>query len=173
VAPRAALAGTVGAKMKFSDFHVGQVIEAGPHTIDELSIIEFANRFDPQPFHVDKSSADQGRWNGLIASGFHTCCIAMRLVADSILRESGSCGSPGLEYVKWPSPVRPGDALHLRVHVLEVRRSRSRNYGVVRWQWYLLNQHDQPVLDLIATSLFEEAACAVSDVKPAGGARSN
>jgi acyl dehydratase len=160
VAPGKALAGTVGTKMKFSDFHVGQVIEAGPHTIDELSIIEFANRFDPQPFHVDKSRADNSRWNGLIASGFHTCCIAMHLVTDAILSESGSFGSPGLEYLKWPSPVRPGDALHLRVLVLEVRRSRSRNYGVVRWQWYLHNQRGEPVLDLVATSLFEETACA-------------
>jgi len=154
--------------MKFSEFYVGQIIAAGPHTIDEASIIEFASRFDPQPFHVDKSRADKGRWNGLIASGFHTCSIAMRLVADAILNQSGSCGSPGLEYLKWPSPVRPGDALHLRVRVLEVGRSRSRNYGVVRWQWYLLNQHDSPVLDLVATSLFEETACAY-DNKSAGG----
>jgi acyl dehydratase len=159
MAPRKALAGKAATTMRFSEFHVGQIIQAGPHTVDELSIVEFAKRFDPQPFHVDKSSAENGRWNGLIASGFHTCCIAMRLVADSILSESGSCGSPGLEYLKWPTPVRPGDTLHLRVRVLEVRRSRSRNYGVVRWQWCLLNQHGQPTLDLVATSLFEEPAC--------------
>jgi acyl dehydratase len=140
--------------VKFSEFSVGQVITAGPHTVDESSIMEFAAQFDPQPFHADKAAAHAGHWHGLIASGFHTCSIAMRLVVDHILRDSESYASPGLEYVKWPAPVRPGDSLSLKVQVLEVRRSRSGDYGIVRWQWLMSNQRGDMVLDLVATSLF-------------------
>jgi acyl dehydratase len=141
--------------LNYSDFHVGQIIEAGPHFVEESAIVEFATRFDPQPFHINKAAAEESGWKGLIASGWHTCGIAMRLVADTILCGSGSYGSPGLEYLKWPTPVRAGDALILRVQVLEVRVSRSGHYGVVRWQWRMVNQRDQLVLDLVATSLFE------------------
>jgi acyl dehydratase len=141
--------------VKFADFSVGQLIEAGPYRIDEESIIDFATQFDPQFFHVNKPAAEAGRWHGLIASGWHTCSIAMRLVVDHILRDSESCGSPGLEHIKWPAPVRPGDLLHLKVTVLDVRRSRSGRYGIIRWQWHLSNQQQQIVLDLIATSLFD------------------
>jgi acyl dehydratase len=140
--------------VKFADFYVGQVIDAGSCRIDEASIIDFATKFDPQPFHVDNRAAENGQWRGLIASGWHTCSIAMRLVVDHILRDSDSCGSPGLEYVKWPAPVRPAELLHLKVEVLEVRRSRSGDYGIVRWRWILSNQEPQIVLDLVATSLF-------------------
>jgi acyl dehydratase len=144
--------------MKFSDFAVGQVLEAGPYLVDEAAIIDYANRFDPQPFHVDKEAAQRSRFRGIIASGFHTCAIAMRLVSDSILRGSESCGSPGLEFVKWPAPVYGGDTLRLRVNVLEMRDSKSGEYGVVRWRWCLLNQRSEPVLDLVATSLFARGA---------------
>jgi acyl dehydratase len=130
------------------------VIESGSCTIEESAIVEFARQFDPQVFHVDKTSACAGQWQGLIASGFHTCSIAMRLVVDNILKDSDSYASPGLEYVKWPSPVRPGDSLTLNVHVLESRRSRSGEFGIVRWRWLMENQRKQIVLDLIATSLF-------------------
>jgi acyl dehydratase len=140
--------------MKFTDFEVGQTIQAGPYRVEESAIIEFATRFDPQYFHLDKEAAQRSRWQGLIASGFHTCAIAMRLMADSVLRDSESCGSPGLEYVKWPAPVRGGDTLRLVAHVLEVRKSRSLAHGVVRCRWCLFNQRDQLVLDLIGVSLF-------------------
>jgi len=140
--------------VQFSDFHVGQIIAAGTHTVEESSIVQFGTDFDPQPFHVDKDAATAGHWHGLIASGFHTCSIAMRLVADNILRGSDSYASPGLEYVKWPAPVRPGDSLTLKLEVLDVRRSRSGNYGIVRWRWRMVNQRGETVLELIATSLF-------------------
>jgi acyl dehydratase len=140
--------------VNFSDFSVGQVIAAGTHVVEESSVLAYAAQFDPQPFHVDKAAASAGHWQGLIASGFHTCSIAMRLVADQILRGSDSYASPGLEYVKWPAPVRPGDSLSLQVEVLEVRRSRSGEYGIVRWRWRMANQRDQLVLELVATSLF-------------------
>jgi acyl dehydratase len=80
--------------------------------------------------------------------------MAMRLVVDKVLRGSDSYASPGLEYVKWPSPVRPGDLLSLKLEILDVRRSRSGEYGIVRWHWIMTNQSDSVVLDLIATSFF-------------------
>jgi acyl dehydratase len=140
--------------VKFRDFSVGQIIAAGTHKVEESSIVQFGTDFDPQPFHVDKAAATAGHWHGLIASGFHTCSIAMRLVADHILRGSDSYASPGLEYVRWPTPVRPGDMLTLKVEVLRVRRSKSGNYGIVRWQWRMTSQRSEIVLDLVATSLF-------------------
>jgi acyl dehydratase len=139
--------------VKFTDFSVGQIIDAGSLLVDEASIIAFARQFDPQPFHVDKAAATAGHWNGLIASGFHTCGMAMRLVVDKVLG-SDSYASPGLEHVKWPAPVRPGDLLSLKLEILDVRRSRSGDYGIVRWRWIMTNQGDSVVLDLIATSLF-------------------
>jgi acyl dehydratase len=143
--------------MKFVEFKVGQVLEAGSYQLDESAIIEYATRYDPQPFHTDEEAAKNSQWRGIIASGFHTCAIAMRLIADSILCDSGSCGSPGLEFVKWPAPVYGGDTLRLKVHVLDVRNSKSGTYGVVRWRWQLVNQRDILVLELVATSLFQRS----------------
>jgi acyl dehydratase len=140
--------------MQFADFSTGQRFEAGPILVSAASIIKFARDYDPQIFHIDEAAASKGRWQGLIASGWHTCAIAMRLVVEEFLQGSDSCGSPGLEYLKWPTPVRPGDQLRLHLEVLETKRSRSGEYGIVRWRWRMCNQTDQTVLDLIATSLF-------------------
>jgi acyl dehydratase len=145
--------------MRYADFHAGQVIEAGPRMVTEAEILAFAREFDPQWFHTDPEAAARGPFEGLIASGWHTCCIAMRLVADAALHGSESFASPGLAYVKWPNPVRPGDSLRLRAHVLETRRSASRpGLGILRWQWRMSNQEGRDVLELEATSLFRLAA---------------
>lgn len=142
--------------MRFADFHPGQVLEAGPYEVGEAEIVDFASRYDPQWFHTDPRAAAAHRFGGLIASGWHTCAIAMRLVVDSVLAGSESFASPGLEHVRWPHPVRPGDRLRLRARVLEVRRSASRSgLGILRWQWSLRNQADVEVLELEATSLFD------------------
>jgi acyl dehydratase len=140
--------------MNFVDFQVGQTFEFGTTTITEDEIVEFATRYDPQPFHIDKAAAEATRWKGLIASGFQTCAIAMRMVVEHALQESDSVGSPGLEYLRWPNPVRAGDRMRLRLQVLERTVSKSGRIGSVRWQWLLLNQDEQVVLDLVATSLF-------------------
>jgi acyl dehydratase len=141
--------------MRFEELYDGQILDIGSHTVSAEEIIEFARRYDPQPFHIDVQAARASRWSGLIASGFHTCGIAMRLVVDHLLIGSESMGSPGIESVKWQNPVRPGDTLQLRVHVLSVKPSGSGKVGVVRWQWILHNQQNLPVLDLIVTSLFD------------------
>jgi acyl dehydratase len=140
--------------MQFAQFHPGQVLEVGQCTVSEEDIIGFGRQFDPQPFHMDKEAAGRSRWKGVIGSGFHTCSMAMRIMADKVLQDSGSIGSPGLEYVKWPNPVRPNDRLRLRANVLDKTISKSGRIGAIRWQWSLFNQHDLPVLELITTSLF-------------------
>ena len=142
--------------MKFAEFYPGQHIEAGPYEVSEQEIVEFASAYDPQWFHTDAEAASSGPFEGLIASGWHTCSIAMRLIVDSALTGSESFASPGLEYVKWPAPVRPGDTLSLRAEVVETRRSsKSPELGILRWRWQLLNQDETEVLALEATSFFD------------------
>ena len=141
--------------MKFADFHAGQVIEAGPYEVGEAEIVQFARAYDPQWFHTDAQAA-AGRFGGLIASGWHTCAIAMRLATDAALHDSESFASPGVEKIRWPNPVRPGDELRLRATVIETRRARSQpTLGILRWRWQLFNASGAEMLDLEATSLFD------------------
>src|SRR5690606_3102537 len=112
-----------------------------------------------QWFHTEAAAAAEGIFGGLIASGWHTCAIAMRLVVQAALEGSESFASPGLRYVRWPNPVRPGDLLRLRAEVIEARRSeRKPRLGSLRWRWRLFNQHGAEVLDTEVTSLFRLAA---------------
>ena len=141
--------------MKFAEFHAGQRIEAGPHRVTEVELLSFATAWDPQWFHTDAEAAAEGPFRGLIASGWHTCGIAMQLVVGVALAGSESFASPGLAYVRWPNPVRPDDELKLVAEVIEVRRSDSKpRLGILRWRWQLFNQRGLEVLDLEATSLF-------------------
>jgi acyl dehydratase len=144
--------------MKFAELRPGMVLSAGRRAITEKEIIEFATRYDPQWFHTDPRRASASRWQGLIASGWHTCSIAMQLLVTHVLAESESIGSPGLEQVKWPNPLRPGDEVELRVEVLQTRISGSGKVGIVRWRWLLTTLPGVQVLDVIGTSLFELAA---------------
>ena len=145
--------------MKFAQFHAGQVIEAGPHVVAQDELLGFARDWDPQWFHTDPEAAAAGLFGGLIASGWHTCAIAMRLVVKAALEGSESFASPGLQSLRWPHPVRPGDALRLRAEVIEARRSDSKpTLGILRWRWRLFNQHGAEVLDTDVTSLFRLAA---------------
>ncbi|MGH8211239.1 MAG: MaoC/PaaZ C-terminal domain-containing protein [Steroidobacteraceae bacterium] len=141
--------------MKFAEFRAGMVFSAGRRSITEPEIIEFATRYDPQWFHTDPTRAAASRWQGLIASGWQTCSIAMQLLVTHVLADSESIGSPGLEQVKWPSPLRPGDEVELRVEVLQTRISSSGKIGIVRWRWLLTTLPGVQVLDVIGTSLFE------------------
>lgn len=140
--------------MRFADFQAGQRIEAGPYAVEEDEILAFAKQYDPQWFHTDAAAAAAGPFDGLIASGWHTCAIAMRLAAQAALVESESFASPGVAYVKWPNPVRPGDRLRFLGSVLEARRS-SKGLGILRWRWQLFNHSGTEVLDLEVTSLFK------------------
>ena len=146
--------------MRFAEFHQGQRFTLGPVTMTQDDIIAFASAWDPQWFHIDPARAANSRWNGLIASGWHTCSVAMRLVVEGPLADSDSIGSPGLAYLRWKAPVRPGDVLMLDLDVLETGRSGSGRAGSVRWAWTLRNQNAVIVMETEATSLFELKAAA-------------
>jgi acyl dehydratase len=141
--------------MMFGEMQDGQVIRLGPKTLTADEIVAFAREFDPQWFHTDPTRAEGGRWKGLIASGWHSCGIAMRMVVDGILGDSESFASPGLNYLKWSAPVRPGDRLRVEVVVLEKKVSSSGHTGSVLWVWRMFNQDDVMVLEIEATNLFE------------------
>src|SRR5947207_7453891 len=128
----------------FEDYPAGAVFEGGAVTVSESDIVEFARRYDPQAMHTDPEAAAHGFFGGLIASGWHTAALMMRLFADNFLSPASSVASPGLDELRWLKPVRPGDELSLRVTVLEARRSRSRpGDGIIRSFVELLNQHGE------------------------------
>jgi acyl dehydratase len=142
------------AERYFEDYATGAVYEYGYASVSQADIIAFAERFDPQPIHVDAHFADGGPFGGLIASGWHTASLAMRLVVDHYVSRVASLASPGVDELRWPAPVRPGDSLRLRTTILQTRRSRSKpDRGLVRTRAELLNQHDQTVLSLVAMNL--------------------
>jgi acyl dehydratase len=141
--------------MKFAEITAGRRFELGPVRADQEEIVSFAERYDSQWFHTDPGRAGKGPWGGLIASGWHTCALAMQLISRHILEGSESYASPGLSYVRWPNPVRPDDMLTLEVVVHESRISSGKPWlGIVRWQWIMRNQRGAEVLDLEATSMF-------------------
>ena len=144
--------------MKFKDLTVGMVIEHPPVRVDEEEMLAFARAYDPQWFHIDAERAEAGRWGGLIASGWMSCGLAMRMATEAVLEGSESFGSPGLERLRWMAPVRAWDMLRLEVTVDSIRVSSSRSdLGIVRWTWSMFNQDDAQVLDLEVTTLFDLA----------------
>ena len=133
----------------FEDYVPGAVYEYGQIPVTEAEIIEFARRFDPQDMHVDPEAAAQGRFGGLIASGWHTAAMMMRLFADNFLSKVASLASPGIDELRWLQPVRPGDVLRIRVTVLEATPSRSRpDRGMVRTLVEVLNQRGEAVMSV-------------------------
>ena len=136
----------------FEDYVPGAVHNLGLVVVDEQEVIAFAQQFDPQPFHLDKERAEKSTFEGLIASGWHTACMAMRLICDNYLSEVSSEGSPGIDELRWLRPVRPGDQLSVRVTILDARRSRSRpERGIVRSRIETLNQDGEIVMHLTST----------------------
>jgi acyl dehydratase len=135
----------------FEDYRPGLVLEFGQAPVDGSEIIEFARRYDPQPFHVDPEAAGRSAYGGLIASGWHTGSLMMRMLVEHYLSPNSSLGSPGLDELRWLAPVRPGDMLSLRVTILEARRSQSKpDRGLLRSQIEVLNQRGQTVMSMKA-----------------------
>lgn len=139
----------------FEDYTPGAVYEYGYATVTETEIREFAERFDPQRIHTDLEFAATGPFGGLIASGWHTAGIMMRLFADHYVSRVASLASPGVDELRWPTPLRPADIVYLRTTIVDVRVSRTKpDRGIVRTRGELINQNDQPVLQLVAISMF-------------------
>jgi acyl dehydratase len=138
----------------FEDYAPGTVFTGGPIAVSEAEIIDFARHYDPQPMHTDPETAARGRFGGLIASGWHTAALMMRLFATDFLSPASSVASPGIDELRWLQPVRPGDALSVRVTVIEARHSRSRpQEGIVRSLIEVLNQRGDVVMSLTPVSL--------------------
>lgn len=138
----------------FEDYPEGAVCEFGSLAVSADEIIDFARRFDPQPMHVDPAAAAEGPFGGLIASGWHTAGLMMRMMVEHFLPRAASLGSPGIDELRWLAPVRPGDALRLRVRIVEARVSRSQpDRGILRTEVAVLNQDDAAVMTLKAVNL--------------------
>lgn len=136
-------------RIYWEDFHPGKEIDLGEYEVTREEILEFARRYDPQPFHTDEEAARESIYGGLIASGWHTCAMMMRLLCDALLLDAASLGSPGVESVRWLRPVRPGDTLRGRMTILETRPSRSKpDRGVIKSHWEVFNQADELVMTM-------------------------
>lgn len=142
-------------KWYFEDFEIGKTIEVGSCTVTEEEIIAFAKQFDPQPFHVDREAAAKSIYGGIIASGWHTCSIIMRLMVDGFLSDSSSLGSPGVDEIRWVKPVRGGDTLTVSTMVLQMSPSTSKaDRGVVHTVWQAKNQHGELVATIKGMGMF-------------------
>ena len=139
----------------FEDFKVGDITEVGPVTVSEEEIVDFAERFDPQPFHTNPEAAASSPYGGLIASGWHTTALFMGMFVRAVLRDSASLGSPGVEEIRWTAPVRPGDTLTGRTTVTDVQPSASNpNRGTVYTTNEVFNQSGERVMTLKARGFF-------------------
>jgi acyl dehydratase len=140
----------------FEDFFPGQEIDLGTRGVTEEEIIAFAREFDPQPFHVDHDAAAKSIYGGVIASGWHTCSMMMRMVVDGLMAKASSMGSPGLDGVRWLAPVRAGDLLNVRYQTVQVKASASKpDRGVVWSKWVAINQHGETVCTVEGMALFK------------------
>ena len=139
----------------FEDFVPGAIAEFGPVEVDEAEVVAFAERYDPQPIHIDPDAAEKGPFGGLIASGWHTASLVMRLLVDNYLARDASLASPGIDELRWLWPVRPGDQLRVRATVIEARRSQSKpDRGLVRTKIETWNQDGRVVMSMLAMNLF-------------------
>jgi acyl dehydratase len=151
----------------FEDFRLGEKLDLGSYAVSEAEILAFARQYDPQRMHVDLDFARQTTFGGLIASGWHTSAMFMRLLADGMLLESSAIASPGVDGIRWIRPVRPGDTLHASATVVEITPSLSRpERGLVKHDCTVINQNNELVMTLRTLALFSRRP---PEGKPSGG----
>ena len=144
-------------KLHLDDLEAGQTYRLGSRTLDEDEIVAFAELYDPQSFHIDREAAAASVYGGVIASGWQTVCVFMRLFVDGMLARAEGMGSPGVDELRWLKPVRPGDRLEGRVKVLDVRPSRSKpDRGLARLRCSMTGPSGDEVLTFIANVLFRK-----------------
>ncbi len=141
-------------KYFFENFNVGETVEIGRHAVTEAAILEFGRQYDPQPFHTDPERARTSIYGGLIASGWQTCSIVMRVMCDAYLSEAASMGSPGMEEIRWLKPVRPGDVLVVMRTIEEARPTSKADRGLVLSRWDVYNQREEHVMMMRGYGLF-------------------
>lgn len=138
----------------FEDFHVGRRFTTQGVTLTESEIIEFAFKYDPQPFHIDKVAAAQSQFGGVIASGFHTLVAGFRMAMQQNIFSACSMGSPGLDEVRWLKPVYPDDTLHMELEIVHAEPSKSRpDRGRIRVAYTVKNQNGEDVLTYTAMQI--------------------
>ena len=141
--------------MEFEDIEIGQVTEGGYKFVDRREVIRFATLYDPQPFHIDEAAAKASIFGGLIASGWHTLGMMMRMLVDHAQGRLAGMGSPGCEDIRWLQPVRPGDILHFRSECIEKTASRSKpDRGVAKFKVTVMNQRDEPVMTVTTIGMY-------------------
>ena len=140
-------------RLYLEDFAVGQTYRSGSLTVTAADIKAYAAQFDPQPFHLDETAAKATFFGGLVASGWHTAALTMRLLVDGGAPIAGGIIGAGLDELRWPRPVRPGDTLHTESEVVEMRPSHSRPEGFIKMRTTTLNQNDEPVQVMVANLL--------------------
>jgi acyl dehydratase len=137
------------AQRYFEDYPVGEVAEFGDYPVSEQEVVDFATRYDPQPFHIDAQAARGTIYGGLISSGWMTASCAMRMMVDHYISPLASMGSPGIDELRWLRPVRPGDRLRMRVSVVDVRASQSKpDRGMVQFLEEVVNQEGTTIMTL-------------------------
>lgn len=152
----------------FEDYQLGEVVEFGEYVITEEEITDFARRYDPQPFHLDQGAGAQSHFGGLIASGWMTASVLMRLMVDHYIPAVSSMGSPGVDELRWLYPVRPGDKLRARITVLELRRSQTKpDRGLIQMHQEVFNQNGQAVMSSRGWSMYKTREVSVKPNAPA------
>ena len=150
--------------LHWDDFAPGQTMEFGPRLVTREEVVAFASEFDPQPMHLDEAAAAASMLGGLAASGWHSCCLVMRMLSDGLLLQSDFLGAPGIEEVKWLAPLRAGENITLLATVLETRPSASRpGMGLVRFRFELFDSSGRRLLLMTVKPMFGRRAAAVSD----------
>ena len=148
------------------DFAPGMSFEFGDRLVTADEIVAFAVEYDPQPFHLDPEAGRATHFGGLVASGWQTAGFMMRMLVDNMLSPQTSLGSPGLDELRWLKPVRPGDRLRVKVHILEVKPSRSRpEMGTIRQSMEVLNHRDEVVMSMFTVGMIRSR----SNVKNSAG----
>ena len=148
-------------RLHWEDFTPGQVTDCGSRVVTRAEIVAFAAEYDPQPMHLDEQAASATLLGGLVASGWHSCCILMRMLTDNLLVDASFMGAPGVEEVRWLAPLRPGERVTLRATVLETRASRSRSdLGFVKFRFELLDASERLLMTLVVSPMFGRAALA-------------
>lgn len=141
-------------KRYFDDLSIGETFGTPGRTVPKAEIIEFANRYDPQPFHLDEISAEESMFGQIIASGLHTLCLSTRLTVDGFLRGTANFGGLGIDEVQWTNPVYPGDRLNTRIEVIEKKGWRDADdRGSVILERTTMNQDDEVVMNYRTTNI--------------------
>ena len=150
-------------KRYWEDFKRGSVAVYGPRLVTREEIVAFAAEFDPQPMHLDETAAAATLLGGLSASGWHSCCILMRMIADGFINESNSMGAPGADEVRWLKPLRPGTRVRVRTTVLETRASSSRpEIGFVKCLFEMLDEQDVVLTTLTSPLMIRRREAGMS-----------